>query len=237
MLSFLSSRLSASAFIITLCLFVTIGLTGCSDDIPTDQAGDSTVEDLELKSGNHGNLGQAVQNFAAELSGDEVVPPVETDARGLAKFQLNKAGDELSFRLNVANIENVIGAHIHSAPSGENGPIVVFLFGNPLTDAVTLNGTLAEGTITSSDVVGPLAGDFDALLEAMKNGNTYVQVHTVENRPGEIRGQIDHGNAVRPGAVTAKVKHRPPEEGDSNIKGQLTITDDGETVRVTRQTH
>jgi len=130
------------------------------------------------------------RNFRTHLSGDEVVPPVDTKAQGQAKFQLNKAGDELSFKLNVANIDDVIGAHIHQAPAGENGGIVVFLFGNPFADPVTVNGTLAEGTITASDVIGSIGGDFDALLMAMREGNTYVQVHTEENVPGEIRGQI-----------------------------------------------
>ena len=130
------------------------------------------------------------RNFRTHLSGDEVVSPVDTNAQGQATFKLDKAGDELSFKLNVANIDDVIGAHIHYAPAGENGPIVVFLFGDPFTDPVTVNGTLAEGTITATDVIGPIEGDFSALLDAMRAGNAYVQVHTVENPPGEIRGQI-----------------------------------------------
>lgn len=130
------------------------------------------------------------RNFRTHLSGDEVVPPVDTNAQGQAKFQLDRAADELRFKLNVANIDDVIGAHVHRAPPGENGSIVVFLFGNPFTDPVTVDGTLAQGTIAASDVLGPIAGDFDALLTAMRDGNAYVQVHTQENVPGEIRGQI-----------------------------------------------
>jgi hypothetical protein len=56
---------------------------------------------------------------------------------------------------------------------------------------VTVNGILVEGTATAADVSGPLAGDLDALIAAMRAGDTYVNVHTVEFRPGEIRGQID----------------------------------------------
>lgn len=134
--------------------------------------------------------GNDSRNFRTHLSGDDVVPPVDTNAQGQATFQLNKAGDAMDFKLNVANIENVIGAHVHKAPAGENGPIIVFLFGDPFTDPVTVNGTLAEGTITNSDVIGPIAGDFDALVTAMEDEEAYVQVHTVENRPGKIRGQI-----------------------------------------------
>lgn len=93
----------------------------------------------------------------------------------------------MGFKLNVANIDDVTGAHIHKAPRGSNGGIVVFLFGDPLTDPVTVNGTLVEGTITPSDVI---AGDFDELLTDMRAGNTYVQVHTGGSGTPEIRGQI-----------------------------------------------
>lgn len=129
------------------------------------------------------------RNFRTHLTGDEEVPePVDTKAQGQAKFQLSKDGSELRYKLNVANIEDVIGAHIHMAPAGQNGGIVAFLFGEPFvpdSDAVTVNGTLVEGSLGPSDV-----GDLGALVEAMRNGMTYVNVHTLEYRGGEIRGQI-----------------------------------------------
>jgi hypothetical protein len=182
------------AFAFTGLLFI-----GCND-LATAPELSSSDDAVGVKGETSANAlrGKAVTNFVAPLSGDEVVPSVDTDARGLAKFKLNKAGDELGYKLIVANIEAVLGAHIHMAPPGENGGIVVFLFGDPFTDPVTVNGTLAEGTITASDVVGPNAGNFETLIEAMKAENTYVQVHTSENPPGEIRGQIDRGNGIRP---------------------------------------
>lgn len=128
------------------------------------------------------------RNFRAHLSGDGVVPPVDTDAQGQAMFRLNAAGDALHFALNVANIEDVIGAHIHNAPAGENGPIVAFLYGDPFAEAVSPDGRFVTGTITAADVIG-LTG-LDALLREMRAGNSYVQVHTLANPPGEIRGQI-----------------------------------------------
>jgi hypothetical protein len=133
--------------------------------------------------------------FKAHLTGDEEVPSVDTNAQGQANFKLSKDGSELSYKLNVANIEDVIGAHVHQAPAGQNGGIVAYLFGAPFvadTDAVTVNGTLAEGTITDADVVGtsPTAETLAELLDVMRAGNTYVNVHTLANRPGEVRGQI-----------------------------------------------
>jgi hypothetical protein len=55
-------------------------------------------------------------------------------------------------------------------------------------------GPLATGTITADEVVGPLETEDDplsALMEAINAGNAYVNVHTTQFPPGEIRGQID----------------------------------------------
>jgi hypothetical protein len=57
----------------------------------------------------------------------------------------------------VANIENVVAAHIHLAPAGVNGPVVAFLFSG--APSGRSNGVLAEGTITAANLVGPLAGN------------------------------------------------------------------------------
>lgn len=130
------------------------------------------------------------RNFRTHLSGENVVPPVETTGQGQAVFQLNKDGDALSYKLNVANIKNVIGAHIHHAPDGHNGKIVVFLYGDPFAAPITTDGTLTQGTITSKDVVGPFSKDFGKLLNAIQSGDAYVLVHTKKHKEGAIRGQI-----------------------------------------------
>jgi hypothetical protein len=137
-------------------------------------------------------LAQGPENFRTHMRGRDQVAPVDTLAQGQAIFKLSADGTELEFKIIVANILNVIGAHIHLAPPGDNGPIVLPLLGNPFIPdpGVTLSGILVEGTATAADVSGPLAGDLDALVAAMEAGDTYVNVHTVQNRPGEIRGQI-----------------------------------------------
>lgn len=135
-----------------------------------------------------------VMNMTTPLSGAEEVPAVETQARGVAIIKFTNDGD-LTYKLNVANIENVLQAHIHLGEAGTNGPVVAFLYPDgppPVLIPGRFSGTLAEGTITADDLVGPLAGsdDIDALLEHIRNGNAYVNVHTQQNQGGEIRGQI-----------------------------------------------
>jgi hypothetical protein len=143
----------------------------------------------------------AGDNFVAPLSGDEEVPPRDTQAQGVAKFKLSDDGTALKFKVNVANIENVFAAHIHCGAVGVNGPVGVTLFaGAPGGGRV--NGTLAQGTITAPDA-GNGCGwtNLAQVLAAINSGNTYVNVHTNDGVPpantgpgdfpgGEIRGQI-----------------------------------------------
>lgn len=136
------------------------------------------------------------RNFRANLSGAEEVadPPVETLARGQAIFQLSKDGTELSYKLIVANIENVTMAHIHLAPAGVNGPVVAWLYPSgppPQLIEGRFSGVLAEGVITADNLVGPLDGaTMEDLIDEIRGGNTYVNVHTSQYPAGEVRGQI-----------------------------------------------
>ncbi|MEP0762945.1 MAG: CHRD domain-containing protein [Chloroflexota bacterium] len=142
------------------------------------------------------------RSFKAHLSAGEEVPTNDSRGQGQANFWLSKDGTELRYRLNVANIENVVASHIHLAPAGVNGPVVAFLFGPAPAGGGRFDGVLAEGTITAANLVGPLAGQpLSALLDAIAAGNTYVNVHTNDGvapagtgpgdlPAGEIRGQI-----------------------------------------------
>jgi len=136
----------------------------------------------------------ADSHFRAHLSGAQEVPPVETLSRGQAIFRLSRDGNELHFKLIVANLHDVRMAHIHLAQAGENGPVVAWLYPGgppPVEIPGRFSGVLAEGTITAADLVGPLAGmTLEDLADAMQAGDTYVNVHTTAYPGGEIRGQI-----------------------------------------------
>jgi CHRD domain-containing protein len=143
----------------------------------------------------------ASQNFAVPLSGGDEVPARDTNARGVATFKLSGDGTALSYKLNVANIENVFAAHIHCGAVGVNGPVGVTLFAGPPAGGRT-DGTLAEGTITVPDAGNGCGwADLAAVVAALNSGNTYVNVHTNDGVAptntgpgdfpgGEIRGQV-----------------------------------------------
>lgn len=149
---------------------------------------------LALALGVSGALAAPFQpDFTAQLDGASEVPPVATQATGVAAFDLQGSGQNRSilYRLGARNIDHVFAAHIHVGCVGENGPIVVTLFSGGPTGPV--RGNFASGEITSSDLEGPLAGrNLGALIRRMNDGCTYVNVHTTEFPGGEIRGQIEH---------------------------------------------
>ena len=142
------------------------------------------------------------RNFVAHLSGGDEVPVRDSRGQGQAIFHLSKDGTELHYKLIVANIENVVAAHIHIAAAGVNGPVVVFLFGPVASGGGRTDGVLATGSVTAANFIGPLAGHPMAdLIAALRSGGAYVNVHTndgvdgVNTGPGdfpggEIRGQI-----------------------------------------------
>jgi hypothetical protein len=151
-------------------------------------------------------------NFRTHLTGADEVPARETQAQGQATFRLNNDGTELYYKLIASNIDNIFMAHIHYAPAGVNGQIIVWLY-PAAPPAVPIpgrhDGELAEGVITGMNIleVGPFAGlspqaRLDLLVHEMESGAAYVNVHTNDfvNPPntgpgdfpgGEIRGQID----------------------------------------------
>ncbi len=137
----------------------------------------------------------AASFVAAPLSGQNEVPANASKARGTAIFDLSADGSKIEYRLIVANIDNVTMSHIHLAPKGQNGSIVAFLFGPVAAGGGRSNGILATGTLTAASLIGPLAGQpLSALIDAMRTGNAYVNVHTNDGvdppntGPGDIPG-------------------------------------------------
>lgn len=137
----------------------------------------------------------ALDNLRTHLHGDEEVPARETNAQGQAIFHINEDATAISYKLIVANIENVTQAHIHLAPAGSNGGIVVWLYpAAPPSQLIPgrTQGTLGEGEITAASLRGSLTGKpLSDLIDKLQDGGAYVNVHTLQFPGGEVRGQID----------------------------------------------
>jgi hypothetical protein len=65
------------------------------------------------------------KKFSAQLSGDQEVPPLQTNASGMAWFNSNR--DRIGFELNVTDLQGITMAHIHNGKQGEVGPPIVQL--------------------------------------------------------------------------------------------------------------
>jgi len=148
--------------------------------------------------------GSAKSSFERQRSDDDRSlvrgqrsPPVSTDSRGKAIFHLSEDGSALFFKIKVSHIEGATQADIHRGAPSVNGPVTAVLFG-PDPAGVTVNGRLACGSITGTDVIsvpdsatcpGGIAGLAD-LLTKMRAGLAYANVDTLTNADGEIRGQM-----------------------------------------------
>ncbi len=111
--------------------------------------------------------------FAAELSGGEEVPPVETSATGTADVTYDSETMELTYSVTFDGLSGAAtAAHFHGpAAPGENaGPVV------PIADVESPS----EGSATLTE----------EQATQLTEGNWYVNVHTEAHPDGEIRGQV-----------------------------------------------
>jgi hypothetical protein len=160
--------------------FVTISLTAASsgNDDDDDEDVDDDQDDNDERT------------FTAELSGEEEVSEVDTNASGDAELTYLDGEDEIEYFVDVQNIVDVTAAHIHEGQEGEEGDIVATLYDD--SESGEIDGELASGTLIDSDLEGPLAGqEIEDLVEMIEDGEAYVNVHTVEYPDGEIRGQLE----------------------------------------------
>jgi glucose/arabinose dehydrogenase len=125
--------------------------------------------------------------FTAHLSGDNEVPPNELTAQGQAVVKVRDG--LLDVKVSVANLDDIVAAHIHCGPEGENGPVGMTLYmGAPISQS----GILVQNQFASPDLGNDCEwstiGDIAAAIVA---GNAYVNVHTLDIPAGAIRGQLD----------------------------------------------
>ena len=111
--------------------------------------------------------------LATELTGEEEVPPGDPAGSGSALI-VPVSPEAVCFVLTASGIDPAMAAHIHEAPPGEAGPIVL-----PLT--APTNG--ASGGCSEADPA--LVGDLQ-----QRPSDFYVNVHNAPFPEGAIRGQL-----------------------------------------------
>ena len=132
--------------------------------------------------------------YSTPLTGMEEVPPVNTTSTGIALFEV--VNNQIDFKVNVTNLDKIKAAHIHLGEFGQNGEVIVSLLNSSVPVDVQ-NGTLVEGKITPTDLVGALQGkNINDLIQLFNNTRTYVNIHTEQFPNGEIRGEITTVNAT-----------------------------------------
>lgn len=135
--------------------------------------------------------------FRAHLVGTQEVPAIF--AGGSALFEGRVLDDDagIQFRLDYEQLTAPpLVAHVHFAQRGVSGGVSFFLCGGggkPPCPAST-SGSVT-GTVAAANVVGPASqgigpGDLGAILQMIRAGLGYVNVHTPLHPGGEIRGQI-----------------------------------------------
>ena len=158
----------------------------------TDDGG-NTSEFSQPPTSVEGEVTSLVHNFSATLSGAQEVPPVSTMTTGFATFEFSSDFSQLSFQLTVKDGVGITQAHIHCGGRGEVGPIIAFLAGE-ITSGVNVHGVwISNVTLTDANVMpGNGCGDtINELGDALNDsGEVYVNVHSVANPSGEIRGQL-----------------------------------------------
>ena len=156
-----------------------LALAACGSDDDQSNVNISSGDGVEQPDGG------AIQSVSVTLdSGQEVPAPtgVPAGASGSAEVSVSDNG-MVTASVGVSNLSGpATMVHIHRGFAGSTGPVVVGL---------TSDDGGSTWTVPTS--TAPLTDDE---IAAFNRGELYINVHTAANMPGEIRGQIDPGNAT-----------------------------------------
>jgi sugar lactone lactonase YvrE len=185
------------------------GTLGCRDDqflIPHDIAIDASgniyvsdsgnvhfLDDRDCQSFEGNNWTSTIRKIlTSTMSGDEIVPPIETDVVGQMSITVPQSEDMIDYKINITGTSNITSAYIQLGKSGENGDVVADLLNDSKKNKMKSQpGIVIRGEIVDSELIGPLANNtLKDLIFAMSDGDTYVNVNTPNHTNGEIRGQV-----------------------------------------------
>ena len=99
-------------------------------------------------------------------------------------------GSSVDYVLQVNSIISLTVARLHEGKVGATGATIFTIYGGP-TKSGLYTGTIAKGSFTAADLVGPLKGKtIDDLVALIDANSVYLNVGTEAHPKGEIRGQL-----------------------------------------------
>jgi hypothetical protein len=131
--------------------------------------------------------GQPV-TFSAKINAAQETPTNSSTAKGDAVLVIHKSKKKAFLTVVLSKpITDLVVAHLHMAPRGEPGPVVVGVYqiSEPLGKE---KGLVFQTTITDDQLEA--TGGMAALIDSLKGGNIYINLHTAAFPGGEIRGQF-----------------------------------------------
>ncbi len=132
--------------------------------------------------------------FHAVLNKDQQVPKTDSAMVGHASFSMTPDERSMSYTVQLLQGRRVLEAHLHCGAVGQNGPAIVPIFSSPT--GVDVDGTLASGTIDEDDILSiaatcdPNITTMPHLIQAIREGKIYINVHTANYPNGAARGQL-----------------------------------------------
>ena len=142
--------------------------------------------------------------FNAQLSGSQSVPAVASLAAGTltSTFFYTDSGAVLEYDITVEGL-TITNSHFHAGTADGTGGVI---------KAITFEGNSAHGVWSASDVTQPLTDD---IVDMIRSGGVYVNIHTAANPGGEIRGQLLPGIMEVPQIfpIISNIEDVPDDQG------------------------
>lgn len=142
-----------------------------------------------------GGSSSPATKFVANMTAANEVPTNTSTATGTATYTFDADAGVVNYTITFSGLTtNATLAHIHAGQAGVNGtPAVNFTSLLPKNKGDTFSGSFDAGVVTAATTpdggVTITAGDMNNLIQAMRAGNTYTNIHTTQNGGGEIRAQ------------------------------------------------
>lgn len=151
--------------------------------------------------------------FMTQMTGAAQVPPVETEATGMADVRVDETAMTITWTVAYEGLSGEpVAAHFHGPASLEEtaAPVIdltVDMEGEAeASAAATATATTTEGTETATATETTEEGVAQDIMQGsseitpeqlvdLRAGLWYVNVHTEANPDGEIRGQVTEGEA------------------------------------------